>query len=318
MNIDIGTENVLFESDLPLIRHTRGKVRDTYRVGDYLLMIATDRLSAFDVVLPTPIPGKGWVLTQVSRFWFKRTHWLPNHLISTEWEAIAAALELEGVSDLESVRPRIDGRAMLVRAAEPFSIECVVRGYLDGSLWKEYRAAGGEEQEVLLHGIPLPAGMQQSQRLPEPLFTPATKAHTGHDENIAYEDMSAIIGADNAERLREYSLKLYREAALHARTRGIIIADTKFEFGEADGEIILIDEVLTPDSSRFWDASRYEPGKPQPSFDKQFVRDYLETLDWNKTYPGPELPPDIVNQTAAKYREAYRRLTAGSRVDHAP
>lgn len=311
MTIHNNTENVMFNTDLPLPLHTRGKVRDTYRVGDYLLMIATDRLSAFDVVLPTPIPGKGWVLTQISRFWFKRTPWLPNHLISTEWEAITAALELEGIPDPETLRSQIEGRTMLVRAAEPFPVECVVRGYIAGSLWKEYLTAGGNEQEVLLYGIPLPAGMQQSQPLPKPIFTPATKAHTGHDENISYDDMCAIVGVDNAQRLREYSLKLYREAAEHARTRGIIIADTKLEFGEADGEIILIDEVLTPDSSRFWDAGLYEPGKSQPSFDKQFVRDYLETLDWNKEYPGPELPPPIVSKTAEKYREAYRRF-AGS------
>lgn len=302
------SERVTFYTGLPLQLHARGKVRDTYQVGDSLLMIATDRLSAFDVVLPTPIPGKGWVLTQISRFWFERTPWMPNHLISTEWEVIAGAMEREGGVDADLFRSQVEGRAMLVKKAEPFPVECVVRGYIAGSLWKEYLAAGGFEREVVLHGIRLPAGMQQAEQLPEPIFTPATKADTGHDENISYERMCEIIGEENAGRLREYSLKLYREAAEYALSQGVIIADTKFEFGKVGGEITLIDEVLTPDSSRFWDASLYKPGKPQPSFDKQFVRDYLETLDWDKTAPGPELPPDIVSKTVEKYREAYRRL----------
>jgi phosphoribosylaminoimidazole-succinocarboxamide synthase len=305
--------NVIDKTELPLPFHSRGKVRDTYRVGEYLLMIATDRLSAFDVILPTPIPGKGWVLTQISRFWFKRTSWLPNHLISTEWEAIAAMLEMERTPDTEPFRDTLEGRTMLVRTAKPFPVECVVRGYIAGSLWKEYLAAGGREQKVVLHDIPLPAGMREAEQLPEPIFTPATKANTGHDENISYDHVCEIVGKETADLLRQYSLKLYREAAEYAHTRDVIIADTKFEFGEAEGEILLIDEVLTPDSSRFWDASLYEPGKPQPSFDKQFVRDYLETLDWNKAYPGPELPLHIVEKTAAKYREAYRRLATGSR-----
>lgn len=305
-------EEVIFYTDLPLQLHARGKVRDTYQVSDSLLMIATDRLSAFDVVLPTPIPSKGWVLTQISRFWFERTPWLPNHLISTEWDVIAGVLAREGVVDSDRLRSQVEGRSMLVKRAEPFPVECVVRGYIAGSLWKEYLAAGGLEREVVLHGIHLPLGMQQSEQLPEPIFTPATKATTGHDENISYDRMCQIVGKDNASRLREYSLRLYQEAADYARTRGVIIADTKFEFGQAGGEIILIDEVLTPDSSRFWDASLYTPGRPQPSFDKQFVRDYLETLDWDKTPPGPELPPDIVQKTAEKYREAYLRLVGAA------
>lgn len=301
-------EEVIFYTDLPLQLQARGKVRDTYQVSDSLLMIATDRLSAFDVVLPTPIPGKGWVLTQISRFWFERTLWLQNHLISTEWDVIAGVLAREGVIDSDKFRSQLEGRSMLVKKAEPFPVECVVRGYIAGSLWKEYLAAGGLEREVVLHDIRLPARMQQAQQLPEPIFTPATKATTGHDENISYEQMCEIIGEDNASRLREYSLRLYQEAADYARNRGVIIADTKFEFGQAGGEIMLIDEVLTPDSSRFWDASLYTPGRPQPSFDKQFVRDYLETLDWDKSPPGPELPPNIVSKTAEKYREAYDRL----------
>lgn len=305
-------EEVIFYTDLPLQLHARGKVRDTYQVSDSLLMIATDRLSAFDVVLPTPIPSKGWVLTQISRFWFERTPWLPNHLISTEWDVITGVLAREGVVDSDRLRSQVEGRSMLVKRAEPFPVECVVRGYIAGSLWKEYLAAGGLEREVVLHGIHLPLGMQQSEQLPEPIFTPATKATTGHDENISYDRMCQIVGKDNASRLREYSLRLYQEAADYARTRGVIIADTKFEFGQAGGEIILIDEVLTPDSSRFWDASLYTPGRPQPSFDKQFVRDYLETLDWDKTPPGPELPPDIVQKTAEKYREAYLRLVGAA------
>lgn len=305
-------EEVIFYTDLPLQLHARGKVRDTYQVSDSLLMIATDRLSAFDVVLPTPIPSKGWVLTQISRFWFERTPWLPNHLISTEWDVIAGVLAREGVVDSDRLRSQVEGRSMLVKRAEPFPVECVVRGYIAGSLWKEYLAAGGLEREVVLHGIHLPLGMQQSEQLPEPIFTPATKATTGHDENISYDRMCQIVGKDNASRLREYSLRLYQEAADYARTRGVIIADTKFEFGQAGGEIILIDEVLTPDSSRFWDASLYTLGRPQPSFDKQFVRDYLETLDWDKTPPGPELPPDIVQKTAEKYREAYLRLVGAA------
>lgn len=303
----------LFETNLPLPLYARGKVRDTYQVGDHLLMIATDRLSAFDVVLPTPIPDKGRVLTQLSVFWFRKFEaWMPHHLISAAWEDIADALRTAGIPQPEVYRAMLEGRSMLVKRAEPFPIECVARGYLAGSLWKEYRAAGGAERDtpIILHGIPLPPRLRESDALPEPVFTPATKAHAGHDENISFEQACALVGEAVATQLREVTLRLYREAHAYARTRGIILADTKFEFGrDATGQIILIDEALTPDSSRFWDAAQYQPGRSQPSFDKQFVRDYLESIGWNKQPPAPALPPEIVEQTAERYREALRRLT---------
>ncbi len=308
----------LFETNLPLPLYARGKVRDTYQVGDHLLMIATDRLSAFDVVLPTPIPDKGRVLTQLSVFWFRKFEaWMPHHLISAEWHDVAQALREAGIAAPEQYREQLEGRSMLVKRAEPFPIECVARGYLAGSLWKEYRAAGGERAEapVVLHGISLPPRLRESDALPEPIFTPATKARTGHDENISFEQATALVGAEVATLLRDYTLRLYREAHEYARTRGILLADTKFEFGkDARGQIILIDEALTPDSSRFWDATHYAPGRPQPSFDKQFVRDYLESIGWNKQPPAPALPPEIVEQTAARYREALRRLTGQPQV----
>lgn len=302
----------LYEADLPLPLYRRGKVRDTFRCGEYLLMVATDRLSAFDVVLPTPIPDKGRVLTQLSAFWFRRFEaWMPHHMLSVEWEAIAQALRSAGVDHPDRYREVLEGRTMLVQPAEPFPIECVVRGYLAGSLWKEYKVAGGSTSPtpLVLHGVELPRALQESARLPQPIFTPATKAQTGHDENISFEQACQIVGEAVATRLRDYSLRLYLEASAYALERGIILADTKFEFGHApDGQILLIDEVLTPDSSRFWDAEQYAPGKPQPSFDKQFVRDYLESLSWDKRPPAPPLPPEIVEQTALRYREAYRRL----------
>ncbi len=303
----------LFETSLPLPLYARGKVRDTYDLGDCLLMIATDRLSAFDVVLPTPIPDKGRVLTQLSVFWFRKFEaWMPHHLISAEWADIRVALRRAGVSAPDTYRSQLEGRSMLVKRAVPFPIECVARGYLAGSLWKDYRAAGGESADapVSLYGVVLPPRLREADALPEPIFTPATKAHTGHDETISFEQACALIGTENASLLRDYTLRLYREAHAYARTRGILLADTKFEFGsDAQGQILLIDEVLTPDSSRFWDAARYEPGKPQPSFDKQFVRDYLESIGWNKQPPAPPLPQEIVDQTAARYREALLRLT---------
>lgn len=304
----------LIETDLPLNLYSRGKVRDLYQLaGNLLLLIATDRISAFDVVLPTPIPDKGKVLTQMSRFWFERTtSWLPNHLLSTEWHAIAAALRDSGVQEPDYYRESIEGRSMLVYKAQPFPVECVVRGYLAGSLWQEYCLAGGPEQEVELQGIVLPAGLRESERLPTPIFTPATKVTEGHDQNISFEQMVDLVGAEKAQTLRQLSLRLYQEAVEYALERGILIADTKFEFGERDGTIQLIDEVLTPDSSRFWDLALYTPGKPQPSFDKQFVRDYLHSLGWDKKPPAPELPPEVVRQTAEKYREAYRRITGKS------
>ncbi|MFQ3609981.1 MAG: phosphoribosylaminoimidazolesuccinocarboxamide synthase [Fimbriimonadales bacterium] len=301
----------VFQTDLPLPLHHRGKVRDTYLCGEHLLMIATDRLSAFDVVLPTPIPDKGRILTQLSAFWFRRLEPIqPHHMISTEWDAIAEALRSAGVADPSPYRDLLEGRSMLVRHAQPLPMECVVRGYIAGSLWKEYRQAGGESHPVVLHGLALPAGLRECEALPEPLFTPATKAQSGHDENISFEQACALVGRDRAEQLRHISLTLYQHASAYAKARGVILADTKFEFGlDTEGRLVWIDEALTPDSSRFWDAQLYQPGKPQPSFDKQFVRDYLETLQWDKQPPAPPLPTEIVEQTRTRYHEAYRRIT---------
>lgn len=272
----------------------RGKVRDIYDLGDKLLIVATDRLSAFDVILPTPIPDKGRVLTQLSLFWFNLLKdVIPNHVISaTEFPA-----------PFDKFSEELAGRSMLVRKARPLPIECVVRGYVSGSGWKDYRVSGK------ICGIALPAGLQESERLPEPIFTPATKAVSGHDENISFERAAELIGKELAEKVRDVSLDLYRRAAVHAEPRGIIVADTKFEFGVLNDELIWIDEALTPDSSRFWPAAHYSPGGPQASFDKQFVRDYLERMRWPKTPPGPELPPEVVEATREKYREAYRILT---------
>ncbi len=271
----------------------RGKVRDIYDLGDRLLIVATDRLSAFDVVLPTPIPDKGRVLAQLSLFWFNLLRGvIPNHVLSgTDFPA-----------PLDRFRDELEGRSMIVRKTKPLPIECVVRGYLSGSGWKDYRSTGK------VCGITLPSGLRESDRFPEPLFTPATKAATGHDENIPFGEAAARIGAPLAERLRAISLQIYRRAAAYAEPRGIILADTKFEFGLSGEELIWIDEALTPDSSRFWPAANYKPGGPQPSFDKQYVRDYLERIGWSKQPPGPELPADVVAATRAKYREAYRLL----------
>jgi len=272
----------------------RGKVRDIYDLGDQLLIVATDRLSAFDVVLPTPIPDKGRVLTQISLFWFdKLKDVVPHHVL----EAKIFTGELAPYAE------KLAGRAMLVRRTDPFPIECVVRGYIVGSGWKDYQKTGA------ICGIPLPAGLRESDKLPEPIFTPSTKATTGHDENISFEEAAKRIGRPLAERLRDTSITLYKRAAEHAATRGIIIADTKFEFGMRGSELIWIDEALTPDSSRFWPADQYAPGSAQPSFDKQFVRDYLERIGWNKQPPAPELPADVVSGTAQKYRDAYQRIT---------
>ena len=288
----------LFNSDLkslPLIN--RGKVRDIYGVGeDHLLIVTTDRLSAFDVVLPTAIPGKGAVLTAVSNFWFERTRDLiPNHL---------SELTLEEVLPDAAERAQVEGRAIVVRKLAPLPVEAIVRGYLVGSGWKDY------QRNQAVCGIPLPAGLRQADKLPEPLFTPSTKAELGaHDENISFDKMIDLVGREIAERVRDVSLAIYIRARDHAQTRGIIVADTKFEYGlDKDGELVLIDEAVTPDSSRFWPIDSYAPGSSPPSFDKQFVRDYLETLDWDKTAPGPELPAEIAAQTAEKYREAQRRL----------
>ena len=281
-------------TSLPLIH--RGKVRDIYAVGDdKLLIVTTDRLSAFDVVMPTPIPGKGHVLTAVSGFWFKKlAHIVPNQLQEIAPESVVAFNE----------RDQVAGRAIVVKKLKALPVEAIVRGYLVGSGWKEYQVS----QSVC--GIALPAGLKQADRLPEPIFTPSTKAAAGaHDENIAYEQMAALTGVELATQVRDVSLALYKAAAEHALTRGIIIADTKFEFGlDAGGSLVWIDEALTPDSSRFWPADRYMTGVSPPSFDKQFVRDWLETSGWNKQAPGPELPAEIVSKTAEKYREAMTRL----------
>jgi phosphoribosylaminoimidazole-succinocarboxamide synthase len=276
----------------------RGKVRDIYDLGDKLLIVASDRLSAFDVVLPTGIPDKGRVLTQLSLFWFDLLKDLiPNHVLSaTQFPA-----------EFDDYREDLAGRSMVVRKTRPLPIECVVRGYVSGSGWKDYRATGK------ICGIALPPSLRESDRLPEPIFTPATKATSGHDENISFEQAAALIGRELAERVRSVSIDIYQRAARYAEPRGILLADTKFEFGLLKNvagvdELIWIDEALTPDSSRFWPAAQYKPGGPQPSFDKQFVRDYLERIQWPKTPPGPDLPPDVVAATRAKYREAYRIL----------
>jgi phosphoribosylaminoimidazole-succinocarboxamide synthase len=293
-------KDVLFESHLeclPLLH--RGKVRDIYAVGnEHLLIVTTDRLSAFDVVLPDPIPGKGAVLTAVAGFWFDYTRDLvPNHL---------AAMPLEQAVPDARERADIEGRAIVVKKLQALPVEAIVRGYLIGSGWKDYQKTGQ------VCGIPLPPGLQMADRLPEPLYTPSTKAALGdHDENIDFEQTGKLLGAELAEQVRAVSLSIYRRCAAYALERGIIIADTKFEFGtDNDGQLVLIDEILTPDSSRFWPADSYMPGTSPASFDKQYVRDYLETLDWDKTPPGPKLPPEVIARTAEKYREAQRRLTA--------
>ncbi|MCU1334435.1 MAG: phosphoribosylaminoimidazole-succinocarboxamide synthase [Bryobacterales bacterium] len=281
---------MLLESDLKTYRlFARGKVRDVYEDGDRLLIVATDRISAFDYILPTGIPEKGRVLTQMTLFWLEYLKdVVPNHFLS---------------SDTSQLPPEFAGRSMWVKRAEMFPVECVVRGYLAGSGWKDYQKTGA------VCGITLPAGLRESDALPEPIFTPATKAATGHDENISFDEMARIVGAGAAAKLRDLTLAIYKKAADYARTRGIIIADTKFEFGTVAGQIVLADEVLTPDSSRFWPLDQYIPGRAQPSYDKQFVRDYLESIQWNKQPPAPELPEEIARRTSDKYKDAYRALT---------
>ncbi|HZU24551.1 MAG TPA: phosphoribosylaminoimidazolesuccinocarboxamide synthase [Bryobacteraceae bacterium] len=287
----------LFETSLPGIELlSRGKVRDIYASGDRLLIVASDRLSAFDFILPSPIPDKGRVLTQISLFWFDLLHdTTANHLISADLSDYPA--------EFQPFRDQLEGRSMLVRRAEMLPLECVARGYVSGSGWKEYQRTGA------ICGIPLPPGLRESDRLPEPIFTPATKAQSGHDENISFEDAARLIGLDVATRVRDLTLAIYRRAAEYAESRGIIIADTKFEFGFIGDELVLADEVLTPDSSRFWPRAEYRPGGPQPSYDKQYVRDYLESIQWNKQPPAPSLPDEVVRRTTDKYREAYRILT---------
>ncbi|HUA87241.1 MAG TPA: phosphoribosylaminoimidazolesuccinocarboxamide synthase [Bryobacteraceae bacterium] len=281
------TNTVVLETNVPGLKlRGRGKVRDIYEDGDRLLIVATDRISAFDYILATGIPDKGRVLTQMTLFWldFLRDT-VPNHFLSS---AVPAGLE---------------GRSMWVKRCDMIELECVARGYISGSGWKDYQRTGA------ICGIPLPKGLRESDQLPEPIFTPATKAQTGHDENISFETAASLVGAELAAKLRDLTLSIYKKAADYARTRGIIIADTKFEFGILNGQITLADEVLTPDSSRFWPLSTYQPGGAQPSYDKQYVRDYLESIHWNKQPPAPALPDDVARRTSEKYREAYRELT---------
>jgi phosphoribosylaminoimidazole-succinocarboxamide synthase len=285
---------VLLRTELNGLRVHRGKVRDLYDLGDRLLLIATDRISAFDWVLPTGIPDKGRVLTGLSRFWFDTLD-EPNHLLTTDLDEMELP---EGID-----RASLAGRTMLVRKAEVVPVECVVRGYLAGSGWREYRERGS------VCGLGLAEGLRESDQLPEPIFTPATKETNGHDLNISFATMVDLVGDDTAEELRRRSIDVYQRGAAYALQRGIVIADTKFEWGWYNGELLLIDEVLTPDSSRFWPKDQYQPGRSQPSFDKQFVRDWLEGTDWNKNSPPPPLPPEIVAQTREKYLEAYERLT---------
>ncbi len=291
------SNRVILETDLAGVeRHGRGKVRDVYRVDGKLLIVATDRISAFDYILPTGIPDKGRVLTQLSIFWFEFLRDLtPTHFLTADVSDYPA--------QLAAFADQLEGRSMLVKRAEMIEIECVARGYISGSGWKEY------QQHGTVCGIRLPAGLRESDKLPEPIFTPATKAQTGHDENVSFEHVVSLIGEDLASRLRDLTLAIYTRGAQYAETKGIIIADTKFEFGFVDGELVLGDEVLTPDSSRFWPAASYQPGGAQFSFDKQFVRDYLESIRWNKQPPAPPLPEEVAAKTSDKYRQAYEILT---------
>jgi phosphoribosylaminoimidazole-succinocarboxamide synthase len=287
----------ILQLDLPGVKKVRsGKVREVFDLGDSFLLVASDRISAFDVIMPNGIPRKGEVLTQISHFWFRQfSSLVPNHLLAGAEDPLPKLLQPFGA--------QLARRSMIVKKAKPLAIECIVRGYLSGSGWKEYK----KSQTVC--GLSLPGGLTESAELPEPIFTPSTKAEAGHDENISFAEACKITGPELATQARDLSLKIYRAGRDYARQHGIIIADTKFEFGLFEGKLILIDEVLTPDSSRFWPADQYAPGHGQPSFDKQFVRDYLETLTWDKTPPGPQLPEEVVARTSAKYLEAYERLT---------
>ena len=289
------------KTELPFKLFKRGKVRDIYEIDDNLLIVATDRISAFDFVLPDPIPNKGIYLTQLSIFWFeKMKNIVDNHLISGDVEDFP--------DELKDYRDVLDKRSMLVTKTEVIPVECIVRGYLSGSGWKEYREKG----EIC--GVKLPKGLRESEKLDEPIFTPTTKAEKGHDMPITFEQLKDMVGKETAEKLRDLSIEIYEKARDYAYQRGIIIADTKFEFGVKDGEIILVDELLTPDSSRFWPLDKYEPGKPQPSFDKQYVRDYLTSTGWDKNSPPPQLPEEVIRETEKKYREAFERLT-GRKLD---
>jgi phosphoribosylaminoimidazole-succinocarboxamide synthase len=291
----------LLETDLPGVPlFRRGKVRDVYDLGERLLVVATDRLSAFDVVLPTGIPGKGTLLTQMSLFWFRLlADVIPNHVVTADVGQYPAGLRPFG--------DQLEGRSMIVLKTDVLPVECVVRGYMAGSGWRDYKATGS------VCGITLPSGLRESDRLEPPIFTPATKVETGHDENISYETMAGTVGSERAAEARRVSLEIYNRARAHAEARGIILADTKFEFGLRDGQLVWIDEAVTPDSSRFWPRDGYAPGRSQPSFDKQFVRDYLETLEWDKRPPGPPLPPEVIARTVEKYVEAFERLRGEAR-----
>jgi phosphoribosylaminoimidazole-succinocarboxamide synthase len=291
-------EKMILETDMPDLRFLRrGKVRDIYDLGESLLMVASDRISAFDVVLPSGIPGKGRLLTQISLYWFSQMEdIIKNHLIATDVDHYPAACR--------KYREQLEGRSMVVKKAAQLPVECIVRGYLSGSAWKEYQGSGS------VCGIKLPAGLKESSRLASPIFTPSTKAEQGHDRNISLAETAAIVGHEMAEKLREVSLRIYAKARDMAEKKGIIIADTKFEFGIFDRELILIDEILTPDSSRFWSARSYEPGKGQDSYDKQIIRDYLLQLDWDQTYPGPALPEDIIDKAIERYREICRIIVS--------
>lgn len=290
--------SLVLTTDFPDLKLAgRGKVRDIYDLGEALLIVTSDRISAFDVIMNEAIPDKGYVLNQISAYWFRQMESIvPNHIISTDVADFPA--ECQPYADI------LRGRSMLVKKAQPLPAECIVRGYLSGSGWKDYKATGA------ICGIALPAGLKESDQLPEPIFTPSTKAELGtHDENISFDTMAELCGRELAEQVRDVTLKIYSRARDIAAEKGIIIADTKFEYGMYDGKLIIIDECMTPDSSRFWPSDQYQPGGPQPSFDKQFLRDYLETLDWDKTAPAPPLPAEILEKTAAKYREALERLT---------
>jgi phosphoribosylaminoimidazole-succinocarboxamide synthase len=288
--------SIVIETDLPEKIITKGKVRDIYEIQNNLLLVATDRISAFDVVLPDPIPFKGICLTQLSKFWFDYTkNSIPNHVLSTD--------VTEFPEELHHYRKQLEYRSMLVKKTKVIPYECIVRGYISGSAWSSYKKDG------TVCGIKLPSGLKESEQFPDPLFTPSTKAKSGHDINISFEEMKKHAGADIANTLKEYSMKIYQTAVMYARKRGIIIADTKFEFGADNDEIIWIDEALTPDSSRFWPADGYEPGKPQPSFDKQYVRDYLDSIGWDHNSAPPHLPKEVINETTQKYREAYEKIT---------
>ena len=289
-------DDTVVSLDLPGLTKLRsGKVRDIFDLGPTLLFVATDRLSAFDVILPDPIPGKGAVLNQISAFWFEKIRLAKNHFITADFAKFPAPLQ--------PFRDQLAGRSMMVRKTKPLPVECVVRGYLAGSGWKDYQATGA------ICGHTLPAGLELAAELPEPIFTPSTKNEAGHDLNIDWAETCEMIGESLAQKVRDWTLQIYLAGKAHAAQCGIILADTKFEFGLEGEELLLIDECMTPDSSRFWPADSYAVGKSPPSFDKQFVRDYLETLDWDKTYPGPNLPNDVIEKTSAKYREAFRRLT---------